>query len=286
MIDLHIHTTASDGIFSPTEIIDKALEKKIPAIAITDHDTIDGLKEAIEYAKDKPIDFIPSVELGCSEGDMLHIVGLGIDPENKELKEICANIKKYRENQKKEIVKKLQKLGYNITFREVAQLANNASIGRPHVAQVLMKNHPEKFTEISETIMELLTFGKKAFVMQESFPMKKIIETIKNAGGIPILAHPGYYDNPERIINYFADLGGEGIEVYYPYGEAEKETKRLHKKIAKEKDLMVSGGTDFHGAPHGKAGIADIGSYGLTEEQFEKLKKKLNPNFFKPTESQ
>ncbi|MBR9702034.1 PHP domain-containing protein [Candidatus Pacearchaeota archaeon] len=277
MIDLHIHTTASDGSLSPKEVIDKAIEKGITCLAITDHDTIDGLREAVEYAKQKDFDLILGVEIGYDdfESDIsdIHIIGLGVDFLNKELIDACEELKKNRVLQKKEMVGKLNKLGYEITFEEVLKETTGTSIGRPHIARVLIKKYPGEFQDIHETFVKLLDSGKKAFVSQKKFSLQKVIQLINDAGGITILAHPGLCENDDEIIEKFIAAGGEGIEINYPYERLGKDERLNNKylKIAEENGLLISGGSDFHSDQES----TEIGSYGITKEQFEVLKKRL-----------
>lgn len=274
-IDLHIHSRASDGDLNPKELVDLAVKKGMKAIAITDHDTLSGLGEAIDYGKDKGIIIVPGIELGCDELELglsdIHIVGLFIDYKNKELIEMINWLKEARIIQKKKILDKLKDLGYEISFEELAKEVGD-SFGRPHIAKILIR----KYNLVWEDIFDRLLGSKgRAFVLQEKPTIAEAIQVIKNAGGIAILAHPGIYlQDSEKILKEFIKHGGDGIEVNYPYSninEIDKKTEdeliNKFKKIADEKRLLISGGSDFHG--HIRP--VEIGMQGIDEEEFEEM---------------
>jgi len=278
-IDLHTHTTASDGDLTPAQIIDQAIQENLSTIAITDHDTTAGLKEAIDYSKDKPIEIIPGIEIGTDEIEKnileIHILGLFIDPDNPELLELTRELKQKRITQKKKIIEKLNELGYEITFEELQQEAEE-SFGRPHIAKILIKKYSEQFSTITEVFNKLLGKGKPAFVLQEKPSMKKAIDTIKQAGGIAVLAHPGVYtEEIGEILEIFFQAGGQGIEVYYPYNKINQVSKEEEsnlierfKKITQEKNMLITGGSDFHG----ESRPPRLGDQGINNQELEKLK--------------
>ncbi len=279
-IDLHCHTNASDGQLSSTEIIKWAIDKGLPAISITDHDTLNGLDEAIKFSKGKNIEFISGIELSCDEdnleSDEIHIVGLFINPKNKGLMEMTKISDKARGLQKKEIIRKLNDLGFDINFEEIVEEANGGTLGRPHIARVLIKKYPEKYKTTDDIFSELLRKEGRAFVKQKGFSLKEIISAIKDAGGISILAHPGFLGkNYKMVIDKFVENGGNGIEVDYPYEYSENFNKNDSKimiekfrKIAKDSNLLISGGSDFHL----KNRSVMIGDFGISKYEFERMK--------------
>lgn len=281
-IDLHCHSTASDGELSPKEVIQIALNKKLKAIALTDHDTLTGLKEAKKFSKNKNIEFVQGIELSCTDEKItsrgIHVIGLFIDPNNQELIKVTKFLYEERKKQKKEILKKLNSLGLKLTFEEVLKQSKKSPMGKPHIAKALMKKYPSKYKNLDEIFEKILGENKKADVKQKSITLEKTIKLIKNANGISILAHPGFYKNDlEKTINRFAYLGGDGIELDYPYEfttsfnkKSGKEIKEKIKKIAKKKKLLISGGTDFH-SPSNKF---KIGDNGINFKEFKLLKKK------------
>ena len=212
-IDLHLHSTASDGRLSPKEIIDLALQKKIPAIAITDHDTIEGNKEALEYAKGKDIEFVPGIEITitpprtCKE---LHVVGLFIDSEDKEFNDLKKRHLIYSENTAKKIIKKLNNLGYKITFEELLEETNGEHLGRPWLAKILMRKYPEEF---KERIRFLEKEGINVKVINIINP-KKLDPTFKDKleANVPVLTL--YNGNPFVLQSAVATsvMGSEGAK--------------------------------------------------------------------------
>ncbi|MBS3128339.1 PHP domain-containing protein [Candidatus Woesearchaeota archaeon] len=286
-IDLHSHSTISDGTCTIPQLIDLAIKKGIKKLAITDHDTIDGLKKAQEYSAGKPIEIISGIELSCEEQENgfpdVHILGLCIDFQNKELQKRLKNILEQRKEQKMKMIKKLQALGFSITFKELEKMVG-VSFGRPHIARLLMQKYPEKFKNVQDVFDQYLGEGKPAYVpRKDKLKVKEAITLIKKAGGISSLAHPGIYPEKKMIalMNYFAELGGDAIEVYYAYhiihketALDEKESKRkvsLAKKFVEKKGLLSTGGSDFHGTIR----KVMIGESGLSRDLFEKLEKKV-----------
>ena len=274
-IDLQTHTTASDGILSPKQLVDLAIKKGMKAIAITDHDTIAGISEAINHALDKNIEIVPGVEISCREEEFkptIDVIGLFINYKNKELNNFLERFRNERINEKKEMIKKLNNLGYEITFNELIEESGD-SIGRPTIARILIRKYPEKFSSIEDVFSQLIGDGKKAFVSRKKSSMEEAINIIKTAGGIPILAHPGrYFNNALKIIEKFVLLKGAGIEIDYPYEKLLKldfDLRPIFKKIAIEKGLFVSGGSDFHDFERG----VEIGESGIDEAEFLKLKQ-------------
>lgn len=286
MIDLHIHTNASDGELSPKELVDEAVKKGVAVIAITDHDTVEGIQAALDYSADKCIGIVPGIELSCEESrlgfDEVHVLGLFLDFKNRELIKLTERIKGNRIEQKKRMIKKLNKLGFDISFSEVRDLVGY-SFGRPHIASILFKKYPSQFESIQDVFDRFLGIGKPAYVEREyKIDVKSAIDIIKKAKGVTFLAHPGVYNDKDAIhlIDYFKKLGGQGMETNYPYnvnrvGVTKEESDRknqLFKKLAKEKELMETGGTDFHGSIR----KVDIGECGISISLFQKLKSYKN----------
>jgi len=270
-IDLHTHTNISDGKLSSKELIDLAIKRKIPAIAITDHDDVGAIGEALKYAKDKPIEIIPGVEFTVDPKDLakeIHVVGLFIDHKNKKILELKEKHQEAGKTRGKEIIQKLNELGYEITFKELISTGHS---GRPSIAKILMKRYPE-FKERSQVFNKLLGKQGKAFVKAETTPMKEIISSIHQAQGLAILAHPAYLrDNAEQVINGFVKLKGDGIEVdcrYESFGKQAQNLRDKFRKIAKDNDLLISGGTDFHSVELS----GNLGEFGVSQEEFDRIK--------------
>ena len=281
-IDLHTHTNASDGDLSPKELIDESIKRDISVLAITDHDTIEGIGPARLYVKDKSIVIVPGIEFSCEEKekgfDEVHIIGLFIDTTNPKLLTLVETIGKDRIKQKIEMIKKLNELGYNINLEEVKDLVN-FSFGRPHIAKILLQKYPNQFDSISDVFEKLLGFGKPAFVeRRRKINIQEAIDTIKNAGGIVILAHPCLYQDhiAKELVILFKECGGDGIEVNYPYHKVAKnvsiedanQQNFFLNELADNMNLLKSGGSDFHSLNE----RAMLGESGINSDEFEKLK--------------
>lgn len=280
-IDLHMHSKESDGKYTPSQLVDLAIKKKIPVIAITDHDIASGNKEAQDYAKNKPIIYVPGIEITSTPPEgvkELHIVGLFIDSENKEIKAIHNRHKKYAEEVINKIIEKLNNLGYKITFKEALEEAKEKNLSRPIIAELLIKKYPSEFKDRKEVFNKLLGKQGKAFVKSKGTSMKRAIEIIHNSGGLAFIAHPWFIEtNMEKIIEKFVKLHGDGIEVSCTAKEMAGMEEKL-RKIAKEKNLLISGGTDFHEFEENER---EIGDYGISLEEFEKIKGFTSKSYLK-----
>lgn len=254
--DLHVHTTASDGIYTPSEIVSMAKVKKLRAIAITDHDTIDGCEEAISMGHTKGVEIIPGVEISVKyDNTSIHILGLFIDTSNIALVQAMHEGIVSRNERNPRIIKKLNEIGIKISMDEVEEIAGG-TIGRPHIAQVLVKKGYVKTSE--EAFAKYLAKGKPAYFDRIRLLPEQAFELIINAGGIPIWAHPLIHkDFPEDIdqmITKLKNLGLKGIEVYY--SDYTEEQTQISKDLAERFGLIMSGGTDFHGT---KASEIELG---------------------------
>ena len=274
MIDLHLHSTGSDGLDTPSQLIDKAIELHLKAIALTDHDTIIGLEEFTSYGEEKDIIIIPGIEISIRhepERDLIdvHVIGLNIDFKSTKLINSIEDQIKGRIEQKKAICKRLRnEFKFDITFEEVSAIAGGTIIGRPHIVEIMIKNNPTKIKGKSKNeLFKMISIGGEAFVDREvELNLEESIDLIKAAGGVPILAHPGIYEVQDRskLIEFCMNTGIEGIEIEYtysknrPYYETDKATwaqeffPNYYRKIAENLNLIMSGGSDYHG---GKKGI-------------------------------
>lgn len=248
MIDLHVHTTASDGQYTPTEIINKAIEKNIKAIAITDHDTIAGIEEAKLAAKDKQIQLIPGIELNIngSPGEF-HLLGLGIKETSSSLKTVLENVIKNRNTRNENIIKKMNDDGININIEEFYADFPNTIIGRPHFAAMLVKKGIVKTRQ--QAFDQYLARGKKWYCDRIGSNLDEAIVAITDSGGIPVLAHPmslylSWGKMPEMFQQYL-EQGIQGIEAYHP-GARVTECLRLE-ELGRKLGFFITAGSDFHG---------------------------------------
>lgn len=248
-IDFHTHTTASDGIYTPSQLIDIALKEEVIAMAITDHDTVDGLAEGIEYSGRKDLELIQGIEFSIDyTGGSFHLLGLNIDYKDSELSAECGRLTAVREGRAERIVHELKAKGFNISFQEVETMSPGGAIGRPHIARVLIKNGYAK--EMKEVFANFMIKGKPGFVPKEKINIEKAVSLIVNSGGIPVIAHPVSlnFDGPhefERILRQLIEWGVGGIEAYSTMHTPEEIEMFLH--FADKYNLIVSGGSDFHG---------------------------------------
>jgi len=248
-IDLHIHTTESDGSLTPSQVVHYAKEKGLKAIAITDHDTINGNEEAIKEGISEGVEVIPGVEISVdySPGTM-HMLGYFITTEDPILNEKLTLLQDSRADRNPRIIEKLNKLGLSLTYDEVVQVSGGGQVGRPHMAQVLMEKGYIK--SIKEAFDKYLGKGAPAYLDKFRLGAEEAIAMITNAGGIPVLAHPSTLyckssDELDALLKKLVNQGLQGLEVYY--SEHDERKTSSYKLLAKRYILAITGGSDFHG---------------------------------------
>lgn len=249
--DLHTHTTASDGQYCPSDMIDKATKAGLAYYAITDHDTIGGIEEAIrKVEQDKPSSFrfLPGIEISTQDAVEIHVVGLGIDHRSPALVAACERFKADRDARGVRICDYLGKLGVDIEYESVKRLAGESNLGRPHFAAYLLQNG--YVSDKREAFRRYLDTPEFHAAVDRILPKpEESIALIHAAGGVAILAHPGIYDlsedSLEDLIVRVKKLGMDGIECYYSK-HSEEQTQR-YLRYAEKYDMIVSGGSDFHG---------------------------------------
>jgi len=249
LVDLHIHTSTSDGSYSPQEIVDLAHKQGLKAIAITDHDTIGGNKEAVTAGAQSGLEVIPGVEISVEWNNRsVHILGYYINWENENFASELQNLVNFREERNPRIVKKLNLLGLKLSYDDIKSVAGEGTVGRPHFAQVLVEKGYVKNED--QAFKKYLQRGASAYVDKKRLSPQEGIHLIKDAGGIAVLAHPFSTDGItgreiEQFIFHFKQIGIEGIETLYPL-HTSQQTLQLQ-DLAKKHKLLVTGGTDFHG---------------------------------------
>ncbi|MFW6457770.1 MAG: transcription antitermination factor NusB [Planctomycetota bacterium] len=251
-VDLHMHSHHSDGSLSPVELAEKADRKDLAAIAISDHDTVQGVAEARERCEDLDVMLVPAVELTAySRGDTgkkeheLHLLGYFIDETDSYLLDKLEAFKRTRVQRVKEMASRLQDLGVDFDAEKVLDQVRDGAVGRVHVAQELV-NIGEVST-VKEAFDKYLAQGKPAYVPKERLTPAQAIRLIHDAGGAAVLAHPGVNDSLREMLDELEEGGLDGIEVHYPSHSAEQEAWWLD--AARKLDLVVTGGSDFHGDP-------------------------------------
>lgn len=248
MIDLHVHTTASDGQYSPSQIIQKAAEKNIKVIAITDHDTYAGVSEAQTEGQKLGVKVIPGIELNINfpTGEF-HLLGLGIKEPSKSLNIIVENVIKNRNNRNLEIIEKMNADGVKLTAEELAQDFPDTVIGRPHFAAELVKHGLVKTRQ--QAFDQYLARGRKWYVPRVCTNLDEAIVAIQESGGVPVVAHPmSLYLSWGKLPDFFTDCyekGVAGIEAFHP-GARVTECLRLE-ELGRKIGFIITAGSDFHG---------------------------------------
>jgi 3',5'-nucleoside bisphosphate phosphatase len=248
LIDLHTHSTASDGSLSPEDLVVYAHRKGAAALALTDHDTIEGLERAMTAGKKLGLEVIPGLEISAQySGGTMHILGYYLDPAEPNLNRKLRRLQEARRERNPKIVSKLRSLGIAISYDQVQDLAQG-QIGRPHIAQVLFKIGA--VSSLEEAFQKYLTKGALAYVEKFRFSPHEAISLILRAGGIPVLAHPFTLNYPSLrelkiVVNKLKDNGLKGMEVIYP--EHTSDQTSTYFSLVKELKLIYTGGSDFHG---------------------------------------
>jgi len=247
-IDLHTHSNASDGLFSPAKLIEIVVSHGLSAVALTDHDTLKGLEQAEETAQKKGIEFVPGVEISAIEEKLeLHI--LGYYPKRQEvLAEKLLDLQKERYKRMEKIVARLNDLGFQIAFDEVISEAGEAAPGRAHLARLMVKKG--YVATIDQAFSHFLNRGNPAYMERQTLNFAETIDLLKKTGAVPVVAHPGTSALP--LIDQLIKFGLMGIEVFHP--EHNHELTNYYLGLAHDKNLIVTGGTDFHGVSYQRPG--------------------------------
>jgi len=253
-IDIHIHTTASDGLLTPEEVVEIAKKEELSAISITDHDTIDGYLAAKKKAEQLEIELIPAVELSTShKGEDFHLLGYLIDCENPEFLKKISSFQEERRVRGEKMVEKLNELGIDLSMETVKSIAGKGAVGRPHLADALLK---EEFVHTyEEAFARYLGYHAPAYVSKRFLTPQEGIELIHLVRGVAVLAHPGTCRSQHAIYD-FLELGLDGIEAYH--SKHDRETAQHYINLANKLGLIYTGGSDCHGRRGGKVLIGTV----------------------------
>ena len=264
-VDLHCHTHYSDGTFSPEELFALAKEKDIAAIAVTDHDTAEAWVESEIYAREYGVIFIPGVEFSTKISSYeVDILGLNMTGNKAGLSKFLEEEKLFRDHRNQKMIQKLNEACIDISFENVLEKAEGEIVARPHFAKALVEKGYAPTMDFA--FKKYLSPGRKTYVEKESHTPEQLIAEIKKAGGVSVLAHPvaymkSYkisYERVENIVKGLCALGLDGIEAIYPLNTEKDEARWL--RLARNYNLRISGGSDFHGAnkPHIDLGMLHI----------------------------
>ncbi|GHV72912.1 phosphatase [Spirochaetia bacterium] len=262
MIDLHTHSRASDGSLTPSELIQTARERGLSTIALTDHDTLDGLEEARAEAAKQQIRFIPGIEIDIRYDPItvsgeFHLLGLGIREPGPAFREALEELTRLREERNRRILERMGEMGVQADYDEVRSISGGGSVGRPHFADLLVRRRVVK--NRAQAFEKYLGKGRPLYISKEGLEFTLALQIIRDAGGIPVLAHPmSLYLGWGRLPAFIADLavqGLAGIEAWHPTAKV-RSCKRLE-ELGKSLGLYITAGSDFHGEsrPDRKLGL-------------------------------
>ena len=276
MIDLHLHTTASDGTASPAQTVQTARELGLTAIAVTDHDTVSGVNEALAHGAALGVEVVPGVEVSSDYRDNnIHVLGYFVDPTSPALRAVADWVRVERAERNEKVVAMLAADGFAISMEELEAAYPGALLGRPHIAEFLMRRgYVESVTDGFDRYLEV---GRKYYLPTRRIPLSRAVTAIRDAGGLASLAHPLQYRYPlpevEELIDRAVHLGVDAMECYYS-GYTPEETRWLLMQ-AERRGLGVSGGSDWHGTrkPYITMGRG-TGELCISETILEKLKER------------
>ena len=272
MVDFHIHTIFSDGTFTPEEIAETAFKNGVKAIAITDHDSVDGIERGRKAAEKEGIEFISGIEFSTEFlGKEIHILGYYLDEKDSELLNLLEELRKERETRTEKIIEKLNELKIGITIEDIKKEVTSDLISRNHIASALLKKGFVRTR--GEAFYRYLGSSGAAYIPKTTFSPERAVSAIKKNGGIAVLAHPKLIPLGQGKFNEMLELlcshGLDGIEAYYP-GHEIKDIN-IFKRMASERGMIVTGGSDFHGLNRDDI---SIGSAKVPMEVFEDLKNR------------
>jgi 3',5'-nucleoside bisphosphate phosphatase len=243
-VDLHTHTVASDGTYRPSELVAEAARRGVRVLAVTDHDSTDGLAEAIETARaHPPLTIVPGIEINCDvEGAEIHVLGYGMDYEASWFQDFCRAQREERRARVHRTAERLAALGLPIDVERVFALVQEGSAGRPHIARVMVERGYVK--TVREAFDRYLAAGKPAHVPRRKLTPEDAVRLLRRAGGAPVFAHPGLAGRDE-LIPSMVEAGLMGIECYY--SEHSPAQRGTYLDLCRRYDLVATGGSDFHG---------------------------------------
>ena len=264
--DLHIHTSYSDGVLSPEKVVSEAVKLGLRAIAITDHDCVDGISPCVEASANTGLEVVPGVELSAAIDETeIHILGYFIDWKRSFLVEALRGMQKNRVRRMKKMVRLLNEHGVDVDEKKVFRAAQADTIGRPHLARVMVEEGMAR--NVKEAFDRYIGDGKPCCVKHERLDYQKAIDMIKRTGGVPVIAHPGTMGHDEYFPRYI-QAGLRGVEVFHSNHRQGAQDRYL--RVAEENDLLMTGGSDCHGTD--KNGLL-IGRVKVSYAVVEKLRE-------------
>jgi hypothetical protein len=265
--DLHTHSTYSDGRLTPTELIEQAVGKSLEVLALTDHDSVDGIAEAQEAAQRYPqLLFIPGVELSTDvPREEVHMLGYFLDWRNPRFQSRLAHLRRSRLERGQKMLAKLKRLGIEISWQRVKEIAGDGAVGRPHIALAMLE--AGHISSLEEAFERYLGRNGPAYAEREKLTPAEAVQLLTGASGLPVLAHPRDLQNLEPLVVELKEAGLVGVEVYYQ--DYDDQTIERLLAVARQHDLLPLGGSDFHGI--GGARERDLGDIPLPFEPVQQL---------------
>lgn len=246
-IDLHTHSVESDGSMLPSELVRHAKESGLAAVALTDHDTVDGIGDALEEGKRIGFEVVPGVEVSLDFDTEMHMLGYFFEQSYLNIEPLLKRLRMNREKRNPKMVEKLNQLGFDITIDEVIAEARGRVVARPHIASAMLKKGYVK--SVGEAFDKYISNGKPAYVKRDTLTPEEGIKAIRDAGGIPVLAHPIYLGlslkKLDKLLERLVRAGLKGIEAYYVDNSGDDTGNLL--RLAIKHNIIPTGGSDFHG---------------------------------------
>ena len=265
-IDLHTHTTASDGQDTPAELVNFAVQQGVSVLGVTDHDTIDALAEVADFAEQAGITLVPGVELSTTvDRAEVHVLGYFVNTEDDDFTGALAELALSRLNRIVRMIEKIQSLGYDIDGDAIVAQSEFGSIGRPHVARALMEIGAVK--DVSEAFDRFLKAGRPGYIPRDPFSPEDAVKLLVQNNAIPVLAHPYSTRDIEGTVKRLVPAGLKGLETYY--AEYSPEQHRQIRSIADAWELLPTGGSDYHGVGFREGRV--LGSAPVPDEVAERL---------------
>jgi 3',5'-nucleoside bisphosphate phosphatase len=271
LVDLHMHSNFSDGILSPAALAETSAKAGLIAFSLTDHDTLDGLKEALAATKRLTIEFVPGIEMSCLLGDReVHILGY-YPQQSDQLLEVLKRMQDERRRRIEKVITALRNLGFKLDLDDLKDEAKDAAPGRLHLARLLLKR---KYVHtVDEAFKLYLGKGKPAYVSRKLLTAAEVLQLLKDCGAITVLAHPGREGKGD--VDSLLTIGLDGVEVFHP--DHSPSLVKYYKGIAEKYNLLITGGSDFHG--DFRSHILYSTKHAIDLSYLEKLKAKKCPLF-------
>ncbi len=270
-IDLHSHTNYSDGFNSPIALIDKAKERGIDILSITDHDNLAAIKEASEYGRQVGVEIIPGVEISSDIMDReIHILGYFVEPGNPELERYLEFFRAERLKRADRIVNKLNALGISLKLDDVLKISRNSAVGRPHIAQAMVERG--FINSYYEAFNKYIGNGCVAYEKKVHISPRSAFKIISDSGGLSFIAHPGIM--PEHILKELIESGVDGIEVIHP--SHSQQLVKFYRGIVNEYFLLESGGSDYHGGK--REDDNNFGKFYVNQSVVDAMRQRLLKN--------